>query len=498
MSSSGRWTEGKALKYRYDPSLDPGGQGNHYIWEGGTGFGMRLYRTGRRTWVCATTVSDRATGAQRSRFFTLGKIPDMSLKAARVAAGEKLDAMRSGIDPRAAEQTSAEEAKQAAEVAVLAHTTLLKGIEYYVANRNCSPRSKADLVSTLNANLKDLMETHLLAIDTDMLASRYRQALERVKSYGEELDRRYAQLSATARLLVAPPGYYHGIKAALDTIKSFARVYRYWVRMHGNRLRKADIFVPECPTLAMVDDIQPEPQRVKAIPLRNLRILTASYDTYPGSALHPLLARLLLATGRRVGAIMGIRRDYIQTDRIVIPGTSNRTKVRWNKRHLDHMAQVIPLTPDIQTILNELTRVGPGYGDAETWLFPSATSESGHMEEERAAALALREHAGVRFTCHQFRHNLATAAEELGYSLAEIRELLGQGAHPVTQRYIDERVKRQNAQLIAIRQKLDEMMAALDDVQTDARKVEKSTKLASQVAAGPAPVTYRPPPQDGS
>jgi hypothetical protein len=31
-------------------------------------------------------------------------------------------------------------------------------------------------------------------------------------------------------------GYYHGIKAGLDTIKGFARVYRYWVRMHGNRL----------------------------------------------------------------------------------------------------------------------------------------------------------------------------------------------------------------------------------------------------------------------
>jgi hypothetical protein len=70
MRSAGRWTEQKALKYRYDPSLDPKCRGNHYVWEGGTGFGMRVYRTGRRTWICGTTASDRQAGVQRSRFFT--------------------------------------------------------------------------------------------------------------------------------------------------------------------------------------------------------------------------------------------------------------------------------------------------------------------------------------------------------------------------------------------------------------------------------------------
>jgi len=469
--------------------MDPKGRGNHYVWEGGTGFGMRVYRTGRRTWICGTTVSGRQAGGQRSRFFTLGKIPDMSLKVARVAASLKLNAMHSGIDPRAVEEKSDEDAKRAAEVAALVHTTLLQAVEYYVVNRNCSPRSKADLASTLNANLADLMHTPLLEIDTDMLASRYRQALKRVRSHGEELDKRYAQLPPKARLLVAPPGYFHGIKAGLDTIKGFARVYRYWTRIHGNRLRRAAIFVPECPTFAMLDDIQPEPQRVKSIPLRDLKTLTTSYATYSGSQLHPLLARLLLATGRRVGALMGIRRDYIHADRIIIPGSSDRTKVRWNKRHLAHMAHIIPITPEIQAILDELKEAGAQYGDAETWLFPSAASESGHMEEERAAALGLREHAGVRFTLHQLRHNFATAAEELGYSTSEIRELLGQGAHPVTERYIDERVKRQRAQLIAIRQKIDDMMAVLDDGQIDERRGAKPVKVASLDAAGSAEVS---------
>jgi hypothetical protein len=55
-------------------------RGSYYLWEGGTGFGMRLYRSGRRTWVCATAITNRETGKHTSRFFTLGKIPDMSLK----------------------------------------------------------------------------------------------------------------------------------------------------------------------------------------------------------------------------------------------------------------------------------------------------------------------------------------------------------------------------------------------------------------------------------
>jgi integrase len=83
-------------------------------------------------------------------------------------------------------------------------------------------------------------------------------------------------------------------------------------------------------------------------------------------------------------------------------------------------AQVIPITPEIKDLLEEIKQVGPFYGDAETWLFPSLEGKSGHMVEERAVAVGLRKHVGVRFSCHQFRHNVATAAEELGYSKSEI------------------------------------------------------------------------------
>jgi integrase len=457
--SMSKWTEQSAMKLRYDPQLDRGNRGSYYLWEGGTGFGMRLYRSGRRTWVCATTITNRETGKHTSRFFTLGKIPDMSLKSARVASSEKLGQMRSGKDPRQDENEAVELKRQTLVADKLSATTLADALEFYVENRNCAPVSKKDLKSTLKANVPDWMKKRLFDIDPISLQKRYRQVLDRVQNEGAQRDARNAALAPEKRLLVAKPGYYNGIKAALDTVKGVGRVYRYWTKKHAHQLFHAGIRAPECPTIALMDDIEPEVQRVKSIPMLDLHRLVSSCATYPHSPLHPLLVRLLLATGRRVGCLMGVRKEFIRSDRIEIPGHAARTKVRWNKRHLSHMTQVIPRTPEIDAILESLDRVGPDYGDSTIWLFPSATAESGHMEEERSVALALRKHSGVRFTCHQLRHNVATAGEELGYSKSEIRELLGQGEQTVTDRYIDERVKRQRRQLIEIQQKLVEMMA---------------------------------------
>lgn len=347
------------------------------------------------------------------------------------------------------------------ENSALADTPLKTAIDYYVAHRNCAPVSKSGLVSTLNANVSDWMDQPILSIDTTMLQERYRVVIGRVKTQGDALEARYAKLPPKERLLRAPPGYWNGIKAANDTVKGFGRVYRYWVAKHAGKLHQAGILPPPCPTLALIDDVIPEAQRVRSVPWDDLRKLLDSFPTYEGNPLHPLLVRLLLASGRRVGALMSCRKDYIQKGRlgrIVIPAHAERAKVPWKKRHLHHLAQIIPITPGIAQILTEIETVAPLYGDAETWLFPSRDARSGHMEEERMAANRLRAHAGVRFTLHQLRHNVATAAEDLGYSKAEIAELLGHSAQTVTDRYIDERTKRHREQLIAVAGKIRELM----------------------------------------
>ncbi len=347
----------------------------------------------------------------------------------------------------------------------LERTPLKAAIEYYVANRNCAPASKKTLLSTLGVNLADWMGRPILSIDTIMLQERYRAVIDRVQKEAHALEARYASLAPIERLLRAPPGYYNGIKAANDTVRGFGRVYRYWVAKHSGQLHLAKVLTPPCPTLALMDDVIPEAQRVRSIPWVDLRRLFDSFATYEGNPLHTLLVRLLLASGRRVGVLMSCRKDYFQgtpPNRIVIPPDGERTKVPWRKRHLNHLAQVIPVTDSIREVTSQIDRVAPLYGDANTWLFPSREAKSGHMEEERMAVRGLRAHAGVRFTLHQLRHNVATAAEELGYSRAEIAELLGHNAQTVTDRYIDERTKRHCTQLNAVSHKIQELMGYAD------------------------------------
>ena len=61
-------------------------------------------------------------------------------------------------------------------------------------------------------------------------------------------------------------------------------------------LHKAGIYVPQCPTVELTDDLLPEEQRVKSIPPSDLAKLVSSLSSYTGNALHPLLIRLLLAS----------------------------------------------------------------------------------------------------------------------------------------------------------------------------------------------------------
>jgi integrase len=448
-----RWTQDRDVpKLRYDRARDPKGRGWHYIWEGG-GFGVQVFASGARKWVQCGNAWDSTRGKRRSYFRALGSVDAVKLADARTTAGRVKADAKDGVEikqEKSKAQPSALHAPREYPVVAMDETTLDEAIKFYIDNRNCAPSSKATLEQLLRKHLADWINRPLLTIDTIMLQKRYKLVIQTVKQRGDALDARYASLSAKERLKRAPPGYHTGIKTGHDVMEGFGRVYRYWTTKHQALLQRAGVLVPVCPTTALVDDLLPQPRRVKSVPAANLRKLFSSFPTYPGNRLHPLLAKLLLASGMRVGIALGCKKEYIKPDRIVIPASVERSKVRWKKRHLEHMAYIIPITPEIASILREVERVAPEYGDAETWLFPSRTSKSGHMEEERMIVVRLREHAGVRFTVHQLRHNVATAAEELGYDKGEIRELLGHSRESVTDRYIDERIARYRKMLMAV------------------------------------------------
>jgi integrase len=341
----------------------------------------------------------------------------------------------------------------------LANTTLRDALQYYEDNRNCAPIGKTQLNSILNRHVSDCMSVPILNIDATMLQVRYKKVHGKVTAHGAARAARDAKRAAGERLLLAPEGYFNGIKTAHDVVEGIGRVYRYWVTKHMAKLQRAGVLVSACPTAALMDDLMPAPQRVKSLPTVALRQLLGSFHDYPDNALHPLLVRFLLATGICVGIAMNCKMEFIKKDRIVIPADTERSKVRWKERHLEHMAFIVPLTSVISQVLEEIAHVAPIYGESKTWLFPSRSAESGHMVEERAVTLRLRKHSGVRFTMHQFRHNVASAAEELGYRKSEIAELLGHTQSTVTDRYIDERITRQRKMLMSVNARLSQMVS---------------------------------------
>jgi hypothetical protein len=208
--------------------------------------------------------------------------------------------------------------------AFLADTALEEVLKFYEDNRNCAPSSKRTMALLIRRHLMKWPHQPIFTIDALMLQTRYKEVIAQVKADGVARSKRYAKLPEKERLLRAPDGYYTGIKTANDVIEGFGRIYRYWTTKHMTRLQRAGILVPVCPTVALLDDLEPEPKRVKGVPIPQLRILFLSFSTYEDNQPHPLLVRFLLASGIRVGVAMGCRKEYIKADRIVIPADADR------------------------------------------------------------------------------------------------------------------------------------------------------------------------------
>ncbi len=378
-----RWTQDRDVpKLSYHPALDPKSRGWHYVWEAG-GFGVQVFKTGRRKWLQCGSARDPLNGKWKSYFRSLGDVADIKLADAR-AEGARVKAQarrplalgRDDTAPTLSEVYAAGgsrlmpigDPRSPAELQTdleLANSSLEDVLRYYEANRNCAPVSKSSMASLVRRHLSMWLNEPILTIDATMLQVRYKEVIAQIKAEGAARSKRYSKLSASERLLCAPDGYFTGIKTANDVIEGFGRIYRYWTTKHLTRLQRAGVLVPTCPTAALLDDLEPEPQRVKGVPIADLRKLVASFATYEDNALHPLLVRFLLASGLRVGVTMGCKREYIKDDRIVIPADAERSKVRWKKRHLEHMAYIIPITPEISRILDKIKLAAPFYGDGQ-------------------------------------------------------------------------------------------------------------------------------------
>jgi hypothetical protein len=241
---------------------------------------------------------DPATGKWKPYFHSIGDVSSIKLADARAEGQRRKADARIQVVPDAGNPTAAVIDTAAIYTstatsigkarlepdghsdAFLADTSLEEVLKFYEDNRNCAPSSKRTMALLIRKHLMKWLHKPIFTIDALMLQTRYKEVIAQVKADGVARSKRYAQLPEKERLLRAPDGYYTGIKTANDVIEGFGRIYRYWTAKHMTRLQRAGILVPVCPTVALLDDLEPEPKRVKGIPIRTISSIRCLSDFY--------------------------------------------------------------------------------------------------------------------------------------------------------------------------------------------------------------------------
>lgn len=167
----------------------------------------------------------------------------------------------------------------------------------------------------------------------------------------------------------------------------------------------------------------------------NALIKTAGQGGGPDSVRLVCLMEMLYATGLRVSELVGLPMSAIGEDMqfLMVAGKGGRERM-------------VPISETAQKALKNYIDVRKQFigiddkGTQTQWLFPSRTSESGHLTRQRFAQLLkdLADAAGIesgRVSPHILRHAFATHLLSRGADLRSVQKMLGHADIATTQIY---------------------------------------------------------------
>ncbi len=132
---------------------------------------------------------------------------------------------------------------------------------------------------------------------------------------------------------------------------------------------------------------------------------------------------IALHTGMRMGEVLSLRREFIEFEKLRIHLPKTKTGAR-----------DVPMSPKLKEYLEQWR---PRNADND-WLFPSATSESGHIEDVTKAWRRIVEAAGLggrRLTPHTMRHTAITHLVQAGVDLPTVQRISGHKSFQMVFRY---------------------------------------------------------------
>jgi integrase len=396
------------------------------------GFGVLV--SGKTTTCSYVVQRDLSNG--RTRRITIGNVNELDLATARQRAGEILQAMRQGKDPKA---------KNECNTLREALTTYRKAHEHRL--RTSTDKDYEDIVTR---HLGDWLDRPMAEITREMVETRHKaiaeevqnthrtKALESAKAYEAKAKKvengwpdaaaDYRALAENARNRKPYSGHAtaNGAMRALRLLWNFATDKNKSLGPNPVKLNKQWFKVRRRTRLVKADDL---PRFWDAV--QKLEPLWRDY------------VALLLYSGLRRDEAASLRWTDIdlRAKLLRIPATETKAD-----RKLD-----LPLSD----VLLDMFVARRALGDA-TFVFP-ANSESGHVEEPRFAFDLVAETCGVRVSPHDLRRTFCTVAESCDISPVALKALINHSlGSDVTEGYIIMMMERLRAPMQKVTDKLKE------------------------------------------
>lgn len=319
----------------------------------GNGFGLRIFPSGRKSWVFFYRFDGRL------RRLTLGNYPKMSVAHAHEAHGRALGNLERGIDPGAIQVKANIDERKAGTIAELVEEfievhakrnrkiwredrrRLYKDVIPVIGNRKAKSVTRRDIIQLLDGVLK-----------------------------------RGAPISANR------------LKSLLTTVFNFG----------------VDRAILDASPCVNIKPLVKEQERERALSDAEIRQFWQRLDTASMDLLTKLALRLQLVTGQRSGEIVGA--EWSEIDRTAALWTIPGAKA---KNGITHM---VPLSALALRLLDEIDSLSHG----SIWVFP-ADRGSGHRTRPALSRALLRNagHIGIEaFTPHDLRRTVRTQLGKLG------------------------------------------------------------------------------------
>ncbi|MGE4335637.1 MAG: tyrosine-type recombinase/integrase [Pigmentiphaga sp.] len=348
------------------------------------GLALCVTPAGSKVFYCVRRVAGMGRKGN-TEFIRLGAFPEMTVEQARTAAREKLRSLNAGESVRAAATAKKEE------------LTVADLWDYWESERSVGPNPKAPIKRSWKKDLR-LYECHLRG----------------------RAKRRVSEITAAVAGKIFRDVTVGSGPVEANHVKRLARaMWNHAITHHGLDARN--------PWTTLKDN--PEAARESWVKPAQMPALLHALDQVSNQDVADLL-RLCLFTGARSGNVKAMA--WSQLDLVSGLWTIS------SAHHKNKRVHSIPLAAPAIEILRNRVGVDP------VWVFPSASSASGHLESghypvwREALAIFVKEAELTEppdLKPHDLRHTAASWLVTQGASLPLVGRLLGHTTQATTQRY---------------------------------------------------------------